>query len=120
ALQLHPLDVERRVLEHRVLAAVVEVQVRVDHELDVARHQVVLGQRLGGRPVDHAPVGEHPLGAADAGVDQDRALRVHDHEAVDRPLALVRPAQAGQVEAADLEAGYSATPTINSTNSAAR
>jgi len=45
------------VLEHRVLPAVVEVQVRVDDEVDVTRRHVDVGERVGDRAVDHPPVG---------------------------------------------------------------
>ena len=42
-VQLGPLHVERRVLEHGVLAAVVEVQMGVDDQADVGRAHVQLG-----------------------------------------------------------------------------
>ena len=90
--------------EDRVLAAVVHVQVGVDDQRDVTGNQVVVPQRLGGRAVHHPPVGEQPVGPSDPGVDQNAALRVHDHEAVDRPAVAVRGLQAGQVQPADLQA----------------
>ncbi len=71
-VELGALDVERGVLEHGVLAAVVEVQVGVDDQADVGRAQVQLGQRVGDRAVDHPPVVQGLLRAADAGVDQHR------------------------------------------------
>ena len=103
-VELGALDVERGVLEHGVLATVIEVQVGVDHQADVGRAQVQLGQRAGHRAVDHAPVVEHLLRAADAGVDQHGAVVVGDHEPVYRPVAAVDALQAGQVQAPDLQA----------------
>jgi hypothetical protein len=73
------------VLEHRVLAAVVEVQVRVDDQVDVAGDQAETAQGVSGGDVDHLPVPDHLRRAADAGVDQGGSARVSDHEAVHRP-----------------------------------
>src|SRR5262249_47668122 len=47
------LYVERGVLEDRILTAVIEVQVSVDHQGDVAWHQIVVAQSLGRAPIDH-------------------------------------------------------------------
>jgi len=102
-VELGALDVERGVLEHGVLAAVVEVQVGVDDQADVGRAHVQLGQRVGDRAVDHAPVVQHVLRPADAGVDEDRAAGMGDHEPVHRPGAAVRALQAGQVQPLDLQ-----------------
>jgi peptide/nickel transport system permease protein len=104
ALEFGPLDTKRGVPEHRILAAVVEVQVGVDHQGDVGGGHVQLGQGVGHRDVDHAPVIKQVLRAAHAGVDQDRAARMGDHEAVHRPLPPVAGrAQPGQVQPLDLQ-----------------
>ena len=101
--ELSALDEERGVGEDGVLAAVVEVQMSVDHQVDVCRAHVELGQRVGHRPVDHAPVVQHVLRAAHAGVDQHRATVMGDHEPVHRPALAARAAQAGQMQALDLQ-----------------
>ena len=93
--QFGALDVAGGVLEHGVLAAVVEVQVSVDHQADVARGHVQVGERVRDRAVDHPPVAEQLVGPADAGVHQHRAAGVGDHEAVHRPLPGRRDRAAG-------------------------
>ena len=99
--------------EHRVLAAVVEVQVGVDHQRDVGGGHVQLGQRAGRRDVDHAPVAEQVLRTSDAGVDQDSTVRMGDHEAVNRPLPplTARRSQLGQVQSLDLQRHGSIVPS---------
>src|SRR5207248_1284671 len=72
ARQLGPLDIERRVLEHRVLAAVVEVEVAVDHDLHVGRAEVMLGEGLGRMAVHDPPLFEELSRPADTGVHEDR------------------------------------------------
>src|SRR5206468_11380820 len=80
-----------------------EMQVGVDDQVDVGRAHIQLGQRVGDRRVDHAPVVQHGRRAADPGVDQDRTARMGDHEPVHRPAAAVHALQAGQVQPPDLQ-----------------
>src|SRR5262249_37918097 len=103
-VQLGALDVDGRVLEHGILAAVVEVQVGVDDQADVRRRHVQPGERVGGGDVDHAPVVQQPFRPADTGVDQHGAAVVADHEAVHGGyVAVARGGQRGQVQALDLQ-----------------
>ncbi len=90
-------------LEDGILPAMVEVQVGVDHQVDVGRAHVQIGERVGGRAVDHPPVAEPFVRAADAGIDQHRAAWVGDHEAMHRPFAAIGPAQVRQVQPLDLQ-----------------
>ena len=69
----------------RVAARVVEVQVRVDDQVDVARDQAEATQRVSGGDVDHLPVPDQVRRPADPGVDQGGPTRVSNHEAVHRP-----------------------------------
>jgi hypothetical protein len=103
AVELRALHVERGMREDRVLAAVVEMQMRVDHQIDIARGHVQPGERVRDRAVDHPPVVQPLLRAADAGVHQHRTPGVGDHEAVHRPLQAVDSAQARQVQPPDLQ-----------------
>jgi hypothetical protein len=73
------------VLEHRVLPAVVEVQVSVDDQVDVTGDQAQAGQGHGGGDVDHLPVPDQVGRPADPSVDQGCAAGIGDHEAVHRP-----------------------------------
>ena len=98
ARQLRALDVERGVFEDRVLTAVVEVEVAVDHDLHVRRAEVVLGERIGGVTVDDLPLLDELGRPTDPGVDEDRARpRMLDHESVHRDL--VECIEPSQVEA---------------------
>jgi len=104
-LQLRALNVKRRVLEYRVLAAVVEVKVTVDHDLDVGRAEVVLCQRIGGVTVHDPPLADELSGPSHAGVDQDRTSpRVLDHKPVDRYV--IELADPREVEPNDLQLCY--------------
>ena len=55
-VQFRALDVEGCVLEYRVLPAVVEMQVRVNDQADVAGREVKFVQGVGNRPIDNPPV----------------------------------------------------------------
>src|SRR5712692_8565981 len=104
AFQLGPLDVERRVLEHGILPAVIEMEVGVDHDAHVSGTQVVLRERIGCVSVDDLPLLEHVVGPADPGVDQDRSCAwVLDHEAVHGDV--VERVDPGQMKADDLHQG---------------
>src|SRR5262249_12441823 len=81
----------------------IEMQVRVDHQINVARGHVQPGERVRGRAVDHPPVVQPLLRPPDAGVHQHRAAGVGDHETVHRPLPAVDTAQAGQMQPLDLQ-----------------
>ena len=105
AVQLRALDVERRVLEDRVLAAVVEMEVAVDHDLDVGWAQVVLGQCIGGVAIHHLPFLQQLRRKTHPGVDEDRTgPGMLDHEAVHGDL--VEGVEAREVKANDLHADY--------------
>ena len=99
---LRALDHQRRVRECRVLPAVIEVQMRVDHDGYIGRCEPVVGERIGDRAIDHLEVAEHLVGATAPGVDEhDAELLMEDHVAVDRP-GLGRDEQVPEVETLDL------------------
>src|ERR1700730_5675274 len=97
-LQFGPLDEKGRVPEHRVLSAVVEVEMRVDDYLHVSRPDVMLAQHLRTRAIDVPPIRQPSLGTANAAVDQQTTVRMHDQEPMDGPLPAIDPLQARQVE----------------------
>ena len=125
-LQLLALDVEGRVAEDGVLAAVVPVEVGVDDHLHVGGHQAVLGEDGDHLLVDDIPIPDQLLGrVADAGVDQDRAgRRMLEDEAVDRCVEGPSPgAHASQVEPDHLHRGPAQAkrlPAARTVKSAAR
>src|SRR5262249_24457460 len=105
ALDLSALDVARGMSEDRVLAAVVEMQVRIDHQIDIGRAHVDVTKRVGDGAIYHTPVAEHLIGSAHAGVAKQCAARVGDDEPVDRPLLPVY-LKPGGVQPLDLEHVY--------------
>ena len=84
-VELLALDVDRLAGEEVVAAAVVEVQVRVDDDVDAGEIEVLLAQR----PDAGIEVGRRGVQLLDAGVDQHARIGMVDDVHVDRhPLVL--------------------------------
>src|SRR5439155_20253034 len=84
-VELPTLDVDRPAGEEVIAAAVVEVQVRVDDDVDVGEIEVLLAQRLEAG----IEVGRRRVQLRYAGVDQHARIGMVDDVHVDRhPLAL--------------------------------
>src|SRR6185436_20378268 len=99
-VELPPLDVDRLTGEEVVAAAVVEVQVRVDDDVDAGEVDVLLTQGI----ESGIHVGDRRVQLRHAGVDQDAATGMVDDVHVDRhQLALGE--QVGNVDGPDGDRG---------------
>src|SRR6476620_5976670 len=79
-VELPALDVDRPAGEEVVAAAVVEVQVGVDDDVDAAEIELLLAQR----PEAGIKIGHGRMQLRDAGVDQYARIRMIDDVHVDR------------------------------------
>ena len=84
-VQFGALHVERGVLEDRVLPQWSKCRCVLMTMPDIAGRHVVLLQRVGHRPVDHPPVVQPPLRAANTGINERRTAGEAHDEAVYRP-----------------------------------
>ena len=81
----------------------IEVQVRIDHQADIGGAHPDPGQRVGGGAVDHAPVAQEIIRAANTGIDQGGPAGVDDDEPGHGPFPAIGPAQGGQVQPPNLQ-----------------
>lgn len=100
--QLRSLDVERGVLEDRVLAAMVEMQVAVDHNLHISRAQIVVCKGVGSVPVDHFPFLYERGRPSHSGINKDRTRSgMLDHESMNRNV--IESVNPPEVQSDDLQ-----------------